>query len=73
MTEHERIRVRRYTYVLMNEHDKIEHRLPNGDILIVDSTRVDAEVQAMFASVKADLQHEARDAYRRLQDQRAAA
>jgi SepF-like predicted cell division protein (DUF552 family) len=50
----------------MTEHGKIEHTLPNGDILIVDSTRVDPEVQAAFDEVKADLREAARDAYRRL-------
>jgi hypothetical protein len=51
----------------MTEHDKIEHTLPNGDILIVDSTRVDPEVVAAFAKVKADLREQARAAYRQLQ------
>jgi len=57
----------------MTEHDKIEHVLPNGDILIVDSTRVDLEVQEAFAKVKEDLREEARDAYRQLREAAAAA
>jgi len=52
----------------MTEHDKIEHTLPNGDILIVDSTRVDPEVQQAFAKVKEDLREEARNAYRQLRE-----
>lgn len=57
----------------MTEHDKIEHTLPNGDILIVDSTRVDPEVEEGFAKVREDLREKARDAYRRLRDATAAA
>ena len=56
----------------MTEHDKIEHTLPNGDILIVDSTRVDPEVEKAFAKVKAQLRDEARDAYRQLRNAAAA-
>lgn len=56
----------------MTEHDKIEHTLPNGDILIVDSTRVDLEVQETFAKVKEHLREEARDAYRQLREAAAA-
>jgi SepF-like predicted cell division protein (DUF552 family) len=56
----------------MTEHDKIEHTLPNGDILIVDSTRVDPEVTKTFEKVKKDLRNEARAAYKQLREQRAA-
>jgi SepF-like predicted cell division protein (DUF552 family) len=52
----------------MTEHDKVEHRLPNGDILMVDSTRVDPEVVETFDRVKAELREEARDAYRELRE-----
>jgi SepF-like predicted cell division protein (DUF552 family) len=52
----------------MTEHDKIEHTLPNGDILIVDSTRVDLEVREAFEKVKEDLRAEARDAYHKLRE-----
>jgi SepF-like predicted cell division protein (DUF552 family) len=56
----------------MTEHGKIEHTLPNGDILIVDSTRIDPEVQEAFAKVKQDLREEAREAYRQLREAAAA-
>ena len=57
----------------MTEHDKIEHRLPNGDILIVDSTRVDPSVKRAFDKVKSDLRKEAQDAYRQLREGRVSA
>ena len=57
----------------MTEHDKIEHTLPNGDILIVDSTRVDREVQEAFEKVKEDLRQHARDTYRQLREAATAA
>jgi hypothetical protein len=57
----------------MTEHDKIEHTLPNGDILVIDSTRVDPTVEQAFGKAKQDLRKEARDAYRRLRESRAAA
>lgn len=50
----------------MTEHDKVEHVLPNGDILIVDATRVDPAIREAFDQVKADLREEVRDAYRQL-------
>jgi len=50
----------------MTEHDKIEHTLPNGDILIVDSTVVDKKVSEAFDKLKQDLRDDARNAYRRL-------
>jgi SepF-like predicted cell division protein (DUF552 family) len=50
----------------MTEHDKVEHVLPNGDILIVDSTRVNPEVSRGFDKVKQELREEARAAYRQL-------
>jgi len=68
--------VRHATYKFdpdMTEHDKIEHRLPNGDILIVDSTRVDPSVKRAFDKVKSDLRQEARDAYRQLRESRVGA
>lgn len=57
----------------MTEHDKIEHKLPNGDILVIDSTRVDPDVEHAFDRAKKDLRKEARAAYRRLRESRAAA
>lgn len=51
----------------MTEHDKIEHTLPNGDILIVDATRIPPEVTAAFDKVKAELREQARATYLRLQ------
>lgn len=50
----------------MTEHDKIEHTLPNGDILIVNSTRQDPEVTQAFSKAKDDLRKEARETYQRL-------
>ena len=67
------VRIDRYTLEhIMTEHDKVEHTLPNGDILVVDSTRVDHEVQQAFAKVREDLRREARDAYRQLREAAAA-
>jgi hypothetical protein len=57
----------------MTEHDKIEHTLPNGDILIVDSTRKDPEVTQAFSKAKEDLRQQARDTYRRLQESAGSA
>jgi hypothetical protein len=51
----------------MTKHDKIEHALPNGDILIVDSTRDEQRVSRAFSAAKADLRKQARDTYRSLQ------
>ena len=52
----------------MTEHEKIEHELPNGDILIVDATRVDPEVEQAFREVTDDLREQARAAYERLRE-----
>lgn len=51
---------------MMAEHDKVEHQLPNGDILIVDSTRVDDETAAAFDALRKSLRDDARKAYRKL-------
>ena len=38
---------------MATEHPKIEHRLPNGDVLIIATTKRDPEVDAVFdAAVK---------------------
>jgi hypothetical protein len=55
----------------MTQHDKIEHKLPNGDVLIQDSTRTRPEVEEAFRKVEKDFEREARKAYRD-QHQRAA-
>jgi hypothetical protein len=51
----------------MTEHDKIEHTLPNGDTLVIDSTRENAAVEQAFSKARHDLREQARDTYRRLQ------
>jgi hypothetical protein len=56
----------------MTEHDKIEHTRPNGDILIVDSTRQDPKVTQAFAKAKEDLRQQARETYKRLRESAAA-
>jgi hypothetical protein len=56
----------------MSEHDKIEHALPNGDILVQDTTRRRADVDAAFSKVEEQLEREAEQAYRRLLDAAAA-
>ena len=56
----------------MTKHDKIEHKLPNGDILIVDSTQDDHRTEQAFSVAKADLRKQARETYRRLQQSVAA-
>ena len=55
---------------MVAEHDKVEHPLPNGDILIVDSNRVDDETVAAFDALRKSLRDDARKAYLKL---RAAA
>lgn len=57
----------------MTEHDKIEHTLPNGDILIVDSTRQDPKVTQAFSKAKDDLRKQARETYQRLRESAASA
>lgn len=57
----------RHTAFTMTEHDKIEHVLPNGDTLIVDSTVKDPRVEEAFKPVREQLRVEARRAYERLQ------
>lgn len=57
----------------MTEHDKIEHTLPNGDILIVDSTRKDPKVTRAFSRAKSDLRKQARETYQRLRQQATSA
>ncbi len=57
----------RQTHNPMTEHDGYEHVLPNGDILIVDSTIKDEEVEQAFAVVREELREKAREAYERLQ------
>ncbi len=56
----------------MTEHDKIEHPLPNGDILIQDSNRTRPDVEAAFGKVEVDLEREAEQAYRELREATAA-
>lgn len=51
----------------MTEHDVFEYVLPNGDILIVDSTIKDERVEEGFASVRTQLREKARRAYEQLQ------
>lgn len=50
----------------MTEHDGYEHELPNGDILIVESTVKDERVEQAFAPVKKELREKARRAYEEL-------
>ncbi len=57
----------RHTAFTMTEHEGYEHVLPNGDILIVESTVKDERVEKAFAAVKQDLRDKARLAYERLQ------
>lgn len=57
----------RNTPPTMTEHEGYEHVLPNGDILIVESTVKDERVEKAFAAVKEDLRDKARRAYERLQ------
>lgn len=52
----------------MTEHGKIEHTLPNGDILIVDATVIRPEVEEAFAATKAMLDREVDEAYRELRE-----
>ena len=56
----------------MTEHDKTEHPLPNGDVLIQDSTRTRPDVEAAFNKVEVDLKREAEQAYRELREAAAA-
>lgn len=56
----------------MAAHDKIEHPLPNGDVLIQDSTRTRPEVDEAFRKVEEDFEQDAKQAYRQLRDAAAA-
>lgn len=56
----------------MTEHDKIEHPLPNGDVLIQDSTRTRPEVDEAFRKVEETFEQDAKQAYRELRDAAAA-
>jgi SepF-like predicted cell division protein (DUF552 family) len=51
----------------MTPHEKIEHELPNGDVLIVDATEIRPEVEEAFREVEERLQEEARAAYEEMQ------
>jgi hypothetical protein len=57
----------------MTQHDKIQHTLPNGDILIVDSTKADPKVTKAFEKAKEDLREQARETYRRLRESATSA
>lgn len=52
----------------MSEHDKIEHELPNGDVLVQDSTRRRPEVDEAFREVEQEFEREAREIYERLRE-----
>ena len=56
----------------VTEHDKIEHPLPNGDVLIQDSTRTRPEVEEAFRKVEEDFERTAEQAYRELREAGAA-
>lgn len=56
----------------MTEHDKIEHELPNGDVLVEDSTRVRPEVDDAFREVEEEMAREAEKMYRSLREAAAA-
>lgn len=56
----------------MTEHDKIEHALPNGDVLIQDSTRTRPEVEEAFSKVEEAFERDAKQAYRELREAAAA-
>lgn len=55
---------RRHRHV--TEHDGFEHVLPNGDILIVESTIRDERVERAFAPVRQELREKGRRAYEQL-------
>lgn len=55
----------------MTKHDKIEHELPNGDILIVDATDIRPEVEEAFREVRESLDREVDEAYRQLREAEA--
>jgi hypothetical protein len=56
----------------MTKHDRVEHELPNGDLLIVDATDIRPEVQKAFAALNAQLDRVAEETYRRLREAIAA-
>jgi hypothetical protein len=56
----------------MTEHDKIEHPLPNGDVLIQDSTRIRPDVDAAFREIEEAFERDAEQAYRELREAAAA-
>jgi hypothetical protein len=57
----------------MMEHGKIEHSLPNGDILVQDSTERRPEVEEAFRRVEDDFERKAKEAYRELHGDTAPA
>jgi hypothetical protein len=56
----------------MIEHGKIEHHLPNGDILVQDSTHQRPEVEEAFRKVEDEFERKAKEAYEELQRPAAA-
>jgi hypothetical protein len=56
----------------MTEHGKIEHSLPNGDVLVEDATRTRPEVEEAFREAEEAFEQEAREAYERLREAAAA-
>jgi len=60
-----RVGPRRHAHHVI-EHDGFEHVLPNGDILIVESTIRDERVERAFAPVRRELREKARRAYEQL-------
>lgn len=56
----------------MTKHDKIEHPLPNGDVIVHDATHIRPEVDEAFRKVREDLQRGARKTYAELREAASA-
>lgn len=52
----------------MTEHGKIEHELPNGDVLVHDSTRKREDVDEAFRAVEEQFAREAHELYAQLRE-----
>ena len=50
----------------MTEHDKVEHELPNGDLLVQDSTKSRPEVEETFRKAEEAVERIAREGYEQL-------
>jgi len=58
---------------MASEHPKIEHKLPNGDVLIIATTKRDPAVDAKFEAAVAKAREATRARFLQLRASRQAA